>query len=125
MDSCGVPDKYTTVFIKKDQRMGNYEAIVSRYFVQLCFTDEKYYKFEEWLKTTPRKIKKHINRIAYRGPSICQTLGIDENSFEVSFSTEYDSKLHKYLKRCSNELVKQEAVSAKKYEYPVFIRWYT
>lgn len=103
--------------------MGNYEAVVSRYFVQLNFRDKEYYKFEEWLKTTPRKIKKHINRIAYRGPSICQTLGIDENSFEVSFSTEYDSKLHKWLKKCSNELVKQEAVRAQKYEYPVFISW--
>ena len=105
--------------------MCNYKAIVPRCFAQLSFTNEEYYEFEEWLKTTPRKIKKLINRIAYKGPSICQTLGIDENSFEVSFSTEYDSKLHKYLKRCSNELVKQKAIRAQKYEYPAFIRWYT
>lgn len=58
-----------------------------------------------------------------KGPSICQTLGLEDYDPEIVLDIQKNSSLYKMLTKCSNNMVRNKVKNASVYSYPVFISW--
>jgi len=101
----------------KNEEVGSFKN------AQFVFSKNEVDEFEAWLKKTSRKTKKLIRRIMRKGPSICQTFGLEDYDPEIILDIPKDGKLYKKLTKCSNDMVRNKVKNANIYSYPVFISW--